>query len=98
MNGFVWGAAAIGGLWWLSKKKAQRARSACGCKNTALIEAGNPRGGTDCTGTWWQRLHGADLMHPQFKNYAGVSMDPSSTDKVALAVALKIGWNGDATA
>ena len=96
MNGYAV-AAVVGGLWWLSRKRAQRAQAACGCKDKALIEAADPRGGTDCTGNWWQRLHGADLMHAQFRNYAGVSMDPSSTDKVTLAASLSVGWNGDAT-
>lgn len=96
MNGYALAAVAVG-LWWYSKRRDRRARAACGCKNKAILAAGEPTAGTDCTGGWWSRLHGADLTHPQFPNYSGVSMDPSSTDKVQLAVSLGIGWNGDAT-
>lgn len=95
MNGYLIAAAA--GLWWVSRKRAHREKAACGCKNRAILNAAEPQGGTDCNGNWWQRLHGADLMHSQFKNYSGVSMDPSSTDKVTLASVMGVSWNGDAT-
>lgn len=96
MNGYTVAALAAAGLWWVARKKrAHRARAACGCKNKATIEAQEKTPGTDCTGTWWQRLHGADMMHQQFPNFSGVSMDPGSVDKVTIAGALSIGWNGD---
>ena len=94
MNGVAIAAVAVAGLWWLGRHKRQPNKPGCGCPRS-IIDAAEPHLGTDCTGSWWQRLHGADLMHPHFGNYSGVSPDPGSINKIQIAAELNIGWNGD---
>lgn len=92
MNGYAVAAVAVG-LWWVHRRRHHK-KPGCGCPRR-IIDAAEPHQGTDCTGNWWQRLHGADLAHPQYLNYSGVSPDPASINKVQIAAELNLSWNGD---
>lgn len=96
MNGYAVAGVAVG-LWWLTRPRRRVNKPGCGCAR-GILKAAEPHQGTDCGANWWQRLHGADLIHPQYGNYAGVSPDPSSATKAVLAGELPLSWNGDVRA